>query len=112
MRRFGIFCRECIERRRARDPIARDLFYHLVNEESGPNAFPPLDLVVESTKVIVVAGSDTTATTLSGVFYYLMRYPEVMKRLRKELDEAFPPGEGEPFDYTKLAELTFLNAVM
>ena len=62
--------------------------------------------------MIVVAGSDTTATTLSGVFYYLMRYPEVMKRLRKELDEAFPPGEGEPFDYTKLAELTFLNAVM
>ena len=112
MRRFGAFCVECIERRRARGPRGRDLFYYLVNEEAGPNAFPPMDLVSETTKVAIVAGSDTTATTLSGVFYYLMKHDDVMKRLRKELDEAFPPNEGDPFGFKKLADLPFLNAVM
>lgn len=65
-----------------------------------------------SGELAIVAGSDTTSTTLSGIFYYLLTNPEYYIRLRKEVDEAFPPGEGEPYDGTKLAEMKFLNAIM
>ena len=46
------------------------------------------------------------------MFYYLLTHPQCYQRLRDEVDEAFPPGEVEPFDGTKLAELKYLNAVM
>jgi cytochrome P450 len=46
------------------------------------------------------------------MFYYLLTHPECYKKLRAEVDEAFPPGEVEPFDGTKLADMKYLNAVM
>lgn len=62
--------------------------------------------------VAIIAGSDTTSVALTGIFYHLLKNPQYYARLRKELDEAFPPGEVEPFDASRLAELKFLNAVM
>lgn len=60
----------------------------------------------------IVAGSDTTSSVLSGLFHYLLAHPASYRRLQEELDDAFPPGEGDPFDANELAELPFLNAVM
>lgn len=40
---------------------------------------------------MVNAGSDTTATTMAAIFYYLLKNPTAMARLRKEIDEHFPP---------------------
>lgn len=79
--------------RRARGPRAKDLFYHLINNEKGPEGYPDHRLVRENSKVAIVAGSDTTATTLANLFYNTMMDGGVMARLRKELDEAFPPAE-------------------
>ena len=71
-----------------------------------------LNELVVSGELAIVAGSDTTSTTLSGVFFYLLTHPRCYARLREEVDEAFPPGEGEPFDGARLAEMKYLNAVM
>ena len=60
----------------------------------------------------MIAGSDTTSTVLSSLFSLLLRHPKEYHRLQKEVDEVFPPGEGDPFDATRLAEMPFLNAVM
>lgn len=60
----------------------------------------------------ILAGSDTTSTVLSGLFYFLLTHPEEYRRLRDEVDRMFPPGEGDPFDSVKLSEMPFLNAVM
>ena len=58
------------------------------------------------------AGSDTTATVLSAIFFYLLANPAVFHRLRKEVDSEFPIGEGEPFDSLRLSRMPFLNAVV
>lgn len=60
--------------------------------------------------MIIAAGSDTTATTLSGIVFNLTRYPQYHARLRKEIDEAFA-GTAH-VDLGLLAGLPFLNAVM
>lgn len=35
----------------------------------------------------VLAGSDTTAISLSSILYHLLKYPECMKKLRDEIDQ-------------------------
>lgn len=60
----------------------------------------------------IVAGSDTTSTVLSGIFFYLLSNPACYKRLQEEVDGTFPVGEGYPFDSAKLADMPYLNAVM
>ncbi|KAI5120330.1 hypothetical protein M0805_000390 [Coniferiporia weirii] len=111
MAKFNKFCIDCIARRRE-NPRGMDLFYHLVNEEAGTDAFPPHDLVIENSKLVIVAGSDTTASVLGGLFFHLLSNLDALARLRTELEEAFPPEEGNTLDFTKLAELPFLNAVI
>ena len=72
----------------------------------------PLHVVVMNTATAVVAGSDTTATTLSSIFYFLLSNPACFTRLRADIDGAFPPGVKEPTDTTVLAQMPYLNAVM
>ena len=62
--------------------------------------------------IAVGAGADTTATALAGVFYYLLSNRAVFDRLQKEVDSIIPPGDGDPFDTVKLANMPYLNAVM
>lgn len=77
--------------------------------EKEPTSFSQ---IVSDGILVIIAGSDTTATVLTGVFFYLLTHPEVYQTLRKEVDQAFPPGEGEPFDGAKLADMPYLSAVM
>lgn len=37
-----------------------------------------------------MAGSETTASLLSGVIYYLLKNPSVLEKLVKEIRSAFP----------------------
>ena len=68
--------------------------------------------VLSDATTAVIAGSDTTAVVLSGMFYNLLQYPEAYKRLQQEVDQSFPPGGGDAIDVSKLSEMVFLNAVM
>lgn len=59
----------------------------------------------------IIAGSDTTATTLTVLAYYLARDPARCARLRAEVDACFPDGE-EPADFTRMVGMEYLNACM
>ena len=51
------------------------------------------DTLVQTMAVsMAFAGSETTAISLGAVFYYLLRTPSAMERLRAELDEAGRKG--------------------
>ena len=55
------------------------------------------------------AGSETTATTLSCITYYLLQYPRVMKILRSEIDSAF--NSYDDINATTASNLKYLHAV-
>ncbi|KAL0937372.1 Versicolorin B desaturase 1 [Colletotrichum truncatum] len=60
--------------------------------------------------MFMVAGTETTATVLSGVSYHLMRNPRVYGLLTKEIRAAFSRTEDMTTD--RLAKLEYLNAVL
>lgn len=45
--------------------------------------------LIGDASLIVVAGSDTTAATLTCLFYHFATHPEVYKKLQREVDEFF-----------------------
>ena len=45
--------------------------------------------IISSCGVFLIAGSETTATLLSGATYYLLTNPPVLKRLQAEVRESF-----------------------
>ena len=59
----------------------------------------------------VFAGSDTTAITMRAVFYYLLKNPQYMARLREEIDDARKRGVlSNPVTYEQARTMPYLQA--
>ncbi|KAF5264218.1 hypothetical protein FOXYS1_5004 [Fusarium oxysporum] len=55
----------------------------------------------------IAAGSDTTAITLSAAFYYIYRNPEVLAKLRSEIDQ-----RSDPVTFEQSQTMPYLQAVI
>lgn len=113
--------RSLLEQQRAHFQLAVDKIHHRLNLETQRNDFAtPLikdnkDMQfmsmpeIESTlNVLIVAGSETTSTTLAGIINYLVQYPKVLAKLVNEVRERFPRDEEITMATTK--NLRYLNA--
>ncbi|KAF3045478.1 hypothetical protein E8E12_007001 [Didymella heteroderae] len=58
--------------------------------------------------LFMIAGTETTATTLSGLVYMLMRDPATMNKLTAEIRESF--ASSSDISMERLARLPYLNA--
>jgi cytochrome P450 len=56
--------------------------------ETGELAFSTAELNAEA-HLLIIAGSDTTASVLSAVFFYICHFPEAYTKLVTEIREAF-----------------------
>lgn len=72
---------------------------------------PSRDIVLADGILAVVAGSDTTATTLSNIFFSLLSYPETYRRLQAEVDRYYPRGE-DALDPRYYVHMSYLEAIM
>jgi cytochrome P450 len=60
-----------------------------------------------------MAGADSTSITMRSVFYFLMKHPLVLDRVRAEVDAAFENGTlSSPVQYSQAVALPYLNAVV
>lgn len=57
-----------------------------------------------------MAGSETTASLLSGVIYYLLKNPSVLEKLVKEIRSAFPTEEA--ITIASVSSLKYESAVL
>ena len=60
--------------------------------------------------VVIIGGSETTATLLSGATYYLLRNPEVMDKLKTEIRSSFKSEKDITF--AAVSQLPYLLAVL
>jgi len=73
--------------------------------------------VLAATTSMIFAGSETTAISLSSIFYHLVQYPAVYRKLMTELDEAAANGTIEERTNNKVSwaesqKLPYLDAVI
>lgn len=71
-----------------------------------------LPLIASNVVLAILAGSDTTASVLSNIFYFLLTHPDDYNTLREEIDHAFPLDAPETPQLDVVSKLSFLNAVM
>ncbi|KAI9020328.1 cytochrome P450 [Hyaloraphidium curvatum] len=101
------------QRLTAEDPAAapKDILQNLItakDKESG--ATLNFDEIVTESSLMLGAGGDTTAMTMSWVIYFLAKNPEYIPKLRAEL-AALPLQDGL-FRHTDLKALPLLNGMI
>ncbi|KAH7310529.1 benzoate 4-monooxygenase cytochrome P450 [Stachybotrys elegans] len=89
----------------------RDMFYYLCkahDPDTGLPAFNEDELRAEAA-MFIVAGSDTTAVSLSGIFWYLIRAPRCYQKLVEELQRTFASANDIVYG-PKLTGCTYMRA--
>ena len=69
------------------------------------------DRMIDEARILLGAGTDTTASTLAAITYHLLENPSIIKRLREELIEAMPDPKIMPIS-TQIEALPYLTAVI
>ncbi|KAF9241320.1 cytochrome P450 [Melanogaster broomeanus] len=86
IRAFGSFAFQRAKIRYHQELKRKDLFYHLIEAYHSDSQESPFTLIVSNSTLAIIAGSDTTASVLSNIIYYLLMNPIYLTRLREELD--------------------------
>ncbi|KAK7943027.1 cytochrome P450 [Apiospora aurea] len=103
-----MFTVERVNRRLQLQTDRPDFLSYILNAE-GEKAMSMEETYV-CTQVLIVAGSETTATALTGATYLLLENPETMARLTAEIKNRFETEDEITIQST--AELPYLNAVV
>lgn len=69
------------------------------------------DEIDSTSAFLVLAGSDTTALTLSTAMYLVMKTPKVMEKLQKEVKEEFGDKSNE-ITIASASKLQYMHAVL
>jgi len=81
---------------------------HMAKHTKG-KGFAPEELRLTSS-ILILAGSETSATCLSGAMYFLLQHPEWTSQLLSELRSAFRSSSKMTFQ--SLAPLKVLNSII
>jgi cytochrome P450 len=63
--------------------------YILRETKAGPSSMLENREIYATTAAIIIAGSETSATTLAGAVYLLLRHPDKLTKLMKEIRDGF-----------------------
>lgn len=69
-----------------------------------------MEEIYAAAQVLIVAGSETTATALTTATYYLCENPETLAKLTAEIRDTF--GKEDDITIQSTAKLSYLNAVI
>lgn len=101
-----------------REPVSKDFCSKLIamaenysSEKTGK--VDPDDLIAGACTQNIFAGSDTTSITLTATFFNIVKRPDVLCKLRAELDQAIQKGElSDPPLFSETQKLSYFQAVL
>ena len=104
-----VYTRKKVDQRIASKSDRPDFMKHILenNHEGGMT----IESIYSTVTLLVLAGSETSATTMTSAIYYSLNHPPVFERLKKEIRDAF---DHDPSSITvsAVSELPYLNAVI
>lgn len=104
------FSKERVDKRMAQKTDRPDIWTFVTRfGETEGKSLAPTELHSNGT-LFMLAGTETTATELSGLTYLLLKNPEKLERLVKEVRGAF--SSSDDMTMTKLSQLEYLNACL
>ncbi|KAI0355826.1 high nitrogen upregulated cytochrome P450 monooxygenase 2 [Trametes cingulata] len=109
--RLSAYCKQAVLQRLSRGSQSKDIFHYLNEEDQPERPSPPLTRLVDDGIVAIVAGADTTSSALTSIVFCLLTHPEAYKRLQKEIDQFYPPGD-DPCDMQHHPKMHYLTAVI
>ncbi|ETS80880.1 hypothetical protein PFICI_08409 [Pestalotiopsis fici W106-1] len=77
-------------------------------QEKDVSAAPSPQAIEDDARIILLAGSDTTATTLSHCLFLVVKYPHEQKKLQALLD-ATMPGGADDWTFEKVKSIKYLD---
>jgi len=84
-----------------------DLLIHAKDPETG--ALMNLQELIDQVRVFFAAGTETTANTLTWTLYVLAKHPEIVTKLKQEVEQVLQGGEPT---LETLPQLTYLHQVI
>jgi cytochrome P450 len=87
------------------------IFHGLLSNSNLPESEKATPRLVHEARILLAAGTDTTASTLATITYHLLANPEILKRLKDELLIAIPEQEKMP-EVSQIEGLPYLTAVI
>ncbi|KAI1773062.1 putative benzoate 4-monooxygenase cytochrome P450 [Hypoxylon cercidicola] len=78
--------------------------------EKDISASPTEESLKDDARLLIVAGSETSAATLAQILFYMAKFPAVFKKLQEQLDAAMP----SPADWTyeKTKSVTYVDNII
>jgi len=80
--------------------------------ETEPNTRKADRYLRDAIMNFIIAGRDTTACTLTWLFYILSTHPEIQKRVQEEVDQKLPNGTVPTLKLVKDSNMPLLNALI
>ncbi|KAB8216381.1 benzoate 4-monooxygenase cytochrome P450 [Aspergillus novoparasiticus] len=106
-RKHQKYTADLVQRRLASRSVRKDFLTKIIEARAEAN-ISDVQIAAHSSD-FVIAGSETTATTLSCMTYYLLKTPDMMRRLQTEVRSAFT--RYEEINAASAAQLVYLKAV-
>ncbi|KAI0835198.1 monooxygenase [Hypoxylon sp. FL0890] len=112
---FWDYCQSQLEAKRANldlDKDLQDIMSWLLKAVivKDISASPTKQSLEEDCRALIIAGSDTNASTLAQALFFLAKYPSVLKKLQEQIDALMP----SPADWTyeKVRSITYLDNII
>ncbi|KAM7212208.1 cytochrome P450 [Rhypophila decipiens] len=110
---FIRFIMDQVQARKERGSKKQDILsFLLAAYESSAKKDADYQWLRGDTRLTIVGGSDTTASTLTFIFYYLAKYPEQVAKLRAEFDPLLAASAKDHLDPKDVAKAVHLNGVI
>jgi cytochrome P450 len=91
----------------------RPTIFHGLLRSSLPESEKDSTRLAEEASVLLSAGTDSSANTLSAITFHLLSNPEILRKLRQELRTAIPDKAEREFpSFSKVETLPYLSAVI
>ena len=87
------------------------IFHEILNAKQLSQEDKSVERLSDEAQVLMMAGTLTTAFVFEVATFYLIRKPEILRKLKEELREAIP-DPSEMVSLSQLEHLTYLNAII